>query len=482
MDRENWELLSLPGNHNRVEQALAHPATATPIAQAVPRSKLNAGRFASRSGGHGFMKALVIEDSPIFRKVIEHTLEQLNIDVMVVETAGEGYAMLQNERVDLLILDLHLPDQSGLELCRRIRALPVLRMLPVLLLTSDDTETLAQQALDAGVTEVFRKSRLEDLHASLRDFTRRLQREYRGRVLLVEDSPTTAMLLKYMLGKMSLEVDEVPSAEDALVAIEQKSYDLIICDVVLAGEMSGLALVRAVRAMAGDAGRTPILGLSALEDDARKIEMLRLGASDYVAKPVLEEEFAARVGNLITAKQLFDQVQLQRRELRELSIRDKLTGLYNRHYLSEVSGLIVSSAHRRQEPLSFLMIDLDHFKRINDSYGYEVGDKVLAAIGILLSEGSRRGDVAARFGGEEFVFLLPGCTGADAIARAERLLADIRTLKPADVMITASIGVATLDMGREMHFEELFRVADEATHRAKQAGRNRVMVSDSLVM
>ena len=423
-----------------------------------------------RQEGSGFMKALVVEDSPIFRQVIAHSLAQLNIDVRMAATAEEGFDLLQAERTDLLILDLHLPDQSGLELCRRIRAQAMLRMLPVLLLTSDDGEAIVHQALDAGVTEVFRKSRLEDLQVSLRDFTRRLQREFRGRVLLVEDSPTTTLVLQHMLAKMNLEVDHYDTAERALEAVRRQRYDLILSDIVLAGELSGLGLVRAVRAMDGDACRTPILGLSALEDDARKIEMLRLGASDYVAKPVLEEEFIARVGNLIAAKQLFDQVQLQRRELRELSIRDRLTGLYNRHYLAEVAGQMISSAHRRQEPLSLLIVDLDNFKHVNDSYGYEVGDKALAAIGRLLGEGCRHGDVAARFGGEEFVFLLPGCTVADAVARAERLSADIRALRPVEVLVTASIGVASLDLETRMRFEELFRAADEAAYRAHLDG------------
>ena len=430
--------------------------------------------------GRGFMQALVIEDSPIFRQVIGHTLARLNIDARFAATAEEGFAALQARPSDLLILDLHLPDQSGLELCRRIRAQAVLRMVPVLLLTSDDSEAIVHDALDAGVTEVFRKSRLEDLQLSLQEFTRRLQREFRGRVMLVEDSPTTTLLLRHLLARMNLEVDHFDTAEYALEALRRQSYDLILCDVVLAGEMSGLALVRAVRAMDGDVCRTPIIGLSAMQDDARKIEMLRLGASDYVAKPVLEEEFIARVGNLISGKQLLDQVQLQRRELRELSIRDRLTGLYNRHYLSEVAGQIVSSAHRRHEPLSMLMVDLDDFKRINDSYGHDVGDKVLAGVGVLMGEGCRRGDVASRFGGEEFIFLLPGCPSADALARAERMVADVRALRPADVPVTVSIGVAALDLDSQMSFEELFRMADEACYRAKQAGRNRVFVRDPL--
>ena len=248
-----------------------------------------------------------------------------------------------------------------------------------------------------------------------------------------------------------------------------------MADIVLSGQVTGLGLVRSVRSMEGEKCRIPILGLSALEDAARKIEMLRLGANDYVSKPVVEEEFMARVGNLITSKQLLDQVQQQRRELRERSIRDQLTGLYNRHYLAEVSAQMVSNAHRQQEPISVLMLDLDHFKKVNDTYGHDVGDKVLAAIGRLLSGNGRIGDVAARFGGEEFVVILSNCRADDALLRAERLLDEIRALRPADLFVSASVGVATLDLVAKMDFDQLFKAADEAAYAAKQGGRNRIV-------
>ncbi len=427
------------------------------------------------------MKALVIEDSASYRRLIEHTLTELGFEVISTEDANSGLATLQSTLVDLLILDLHLPDHSGLDICRRVRAQSAHRLMPVLLLTSDESETLMQQALDAGVTEVFRKAKLNELHDLLKGYIGRLKHDYRGRVMLVEDSPTTLALLKYILSKMGLVVDTFDTGEAALAAVRQHEYDLIVSDIVLAGQITGLGVVRAVRAMEGEFCRIPILGLSAMEDAARKVEMLRLGANDYVSKPVIEEEFKARVGNLITAKQLLDQVQQQRRELRERSIRDALTGLYNRHYLVEVTSQMVSNAHRQQEPLSMMMLDLDHFKKINDTYGHDVGDKVLSGIGKMLSGGGRNGDVAARFGGEEFVVLLANCTASDALTRAERLLQDLRLLQPGDLYVTASVGVATLDLGGKMTFDDMFKAADEAAYAAKQGGRNRIVQHEGVM-
>jgi len=424
------------------------------------------------------MKALIIEDSPVFRQMVQHTLEQLGFQTECAEVAAEGMAALEQRRFDLLILDLHLPDQSGLEVARRIRAQAAHRLLPILMLTSDDSKLLMQRALDAGVTELFRKTKIAELHDLLREYIARMQKQLRGRVMLIEDSPTTSELLAYMLGKMSLEVDRFETGEAALEALTKADYDLIVSDIVLAGQMTGLGVTRAVRSMEGEVSRIPILGLSALEDAARKIEMLKMGANDYVPKPVVEEEFAARVSNLITSKQLFDQVQQQRRELRERSIRDVLTGLYNRHYLAEVSSQLFAQADRQQRPLAVMMVDLDHFKKINDTYGHDVGDKVLAGVGQLLAQDCRQGDVAARFGGEEFVILLPDCTQAAAQQRAERLLADLRDLRPADIPVSASIGVSAQGSSQIMGFDELFKMADDAVYEAKQSGRNKVVTKD----
>ena len=421
------------------------------------------------------MNALIVEDSPVFRQMVQHTLEQLGFVAECTETAAQGLASLEQRRFDLLILDLHLPDQSGLEVARKIRAQAAHRFLPILMLTSDDSKLLMQRALDAGVTELFRKTKIAELHDSLREYIARMQRQLKGRVMLIEDSPTTAELLSYMLKKMSLEVDRFETGEAAIEAVSKNNYDLIVSDIVLAGQMTGLGVTRAIRGMEGELARTPILGLSALEDSARKIEMLKMGANDYVPKPVIEEEFIARVSNLITSKQLFDQVQQQRRELRERSIRDALTGLYNRHYLAEVSNQLFAQADRTQRPLAVMMVDLDHFKKINDTYGHDVGDKVLAGVGALLAQDCRQGDVAARFGGEEFVILLPDCTQAAASQRAERLLADLRGLKPADIPVTASIGVSAQGNSQIMGFDQLFKMADEAVYEAKQSGRNKVV-------
>jgi two-component system cell cycle response regulator len=276
---------------------------------------------------------------------------------------------------------------------------------------------------------------------------------------------------------MGLEVDHYESGEGALEAFWKRDYDVVITDVVLEGEMSGLNVVRGIRSAPTEKREIPVLAVSGHEDMSRRVEILRSGANDYIEKPVVEDEFKARLGNLITSKQLLDQVRTQQDELRKLAVTDQLTGLYNRTYLAETAQKYVSSAIRHQESLSLLMLDLDKFKDINDTHGHAMGDTVLAAIGRMLTSRCREEDVVARFGGEEFIVLLPRCDLDNAIYKAEHLCQFVRELQPEGMMVSASFGVSSIHQGgRHIDFEKLLKEADTALYAAKGNGRDRVEV------
>jgi two-component system cell cycle response regulator len=220
-----------------------------------------------------------------------------------------------------------------------------------------------------------------------------------------------------------------------------------------------------------------VLALSAFDDPARRVELLRSGANDYVSKPILEEELIARVGNLIRAKRLFDQVKAQQRNLEKLAVTDPLTGLYNRHYLATASKQQVANSRRHEEPLSLIVLDLDHFKRINDEHGHSRGDLVLTEVGQVLGRTAREGDICARIGGEEFVIVLTRCSLEGAVSKARQVRSEIEGLRPAGLTVTASLGVATFDRAGDADFDGLFKRADDAAYRAKRSGRNRVEIS-----
>jgi two-component system cell cycle response regulator len=218
-----------------------------------------------------------------------------------------------------------------------------------------------------------------------------------------------------------------------------------------------------------------VLALSGMDETSRRIELFRLGVNDYIAKPPVEEEVRARVRNLIISKQLFDQVQAQSRQLYQLAMLDQLTGLYNRNGLKEFASKYFSEASTQDVPVSVLIIDLDHFKTVNDSHGHTAGDGVLAKSGEMLKQACQEGDLAARVGGEEFVLILANCGVEEAAKRAESIRRDLEKLKPDGIPLTTSIGVTSRPLGKDVKFDDLFKVADRAVYEAKAQGRNRVV-------
>ena len=306
---------------------------------------------------------------------------------------------------------------------------------------------------------------------------------FEGRVLFVEDDAgVAAQMLDFLRGR-GYRVSHFTTVEEALDEFDRvkvygthdDAYDLAITDIDLAGRKHGEDLVTAIRAYEDGRGFIPIVALADSDDDQKRIAMYRLGVNDFLRKPVLLEELQVRIGNLLTNKRLLDKVHDIRRELYSLATTDELTGCHNRHSLMEFSDKFISQARRHGYPVSLLVIDLDHFKKINDTHGHAVGDIVLREVGALLNASFREDDFVTRYGGEEFVILMSYCDGDHACAKAERLRAEIERLGPNGLDITTSIGVTSMETGTQCNFEDMFHAGDEGVYRAKDEGRNRIV-------
>ena len=421
------------------------------------------------------MHILIVDHSKVVRTVWNKMVADLGHQSVTVETAEEAVDVLQGQEVEFICSSLSLPGMNGIALCKAVRALPRHHKTPFILLTSTQDKTLRQEAFEAGVTEIQEKMDKEQLEARLKQYLSEEQHELTGRVLYIEDSMVAAHVMIKILRHMSLQVDHFRSADEALAAFEKHDYDLIVSDILLEGVMSGVGLVNRVRSYLSDKRRVPILALSGMDDTTRRIELFRLGVNDYIAKPPVEEEVRARVRNLIISKQLFDQVQAQSRQLYQLAMLDHLTGIYNRTGLNEFAPKYFTEATREDAPLSLMLIDLDHFKNINDTHGHVAGDKVLALTSALLKKACREGDLVARVGGEEFVMLMSQCGIEQAAKLAEDVRKRIESLKPDGIKVTASIGVTGRPLGKDVGFDDLFKAADRAVYEAKNQGRNRVV-------
>ena len=285
-------------------------------------------------------------------------------------------------------------------------------------------------------------------------------------ILIVDDVPTNVQALALLL-KEEYVIKVATSGVRALeLAGQDPMPDLILLDVQMP-DMNGFDVLKLLKENS-DTAQIPIIfvtGKDTVEDEEYGLE---LGAVDYIAKPIRPSIVKARVKPHITLKQQHDQ-------LVGMASPDQLTGLYNRHYLSDTLSKRVAHAKRHGEALSVIIVDIDHFKNVNDTFGHLTGDIILKAVANVMQDSARKEDVAARFGGEEFIMVLDNCTADDALVKAENLRNKIQLLYPEDIAVTASFGVVQLEKDMQ-RCEDLLKNADMALYMAKEEGRNRVIL------
>lgn len=229
--------------------------------------------------------------------------------------------------------------------------------------------------------------------------------------------------------------------------------------------MNGYEVIKELKRLPG-VDTIPVIFVTALSADSDEHLGLELGAVDYITKPLKAPIVRARVNTHMT-------IVRQRNLLIQQSIKDGLTGLYNRTYMTKRAAEMLGQAERHGYEICVLILDVDHFKRINDTYGHQKGDAVLIALSKTLEEAVRAEDVVGRYGGEEFIVILGHCDLAAGTKKAQRVCETIEQLCPAELTVTVSIGITSLG-GKQKNLDQMVAEADEALYRAKDGGRNRV--------
>ncbi len=448
-------------------------------------------------------RVLVVDDIPANVKLLEARLSAEYFDVL---TAGSGQAAIdicERERVDVVLLDVMMPGMDGFEACRRIKSNPQTHHIPVVLVTALDQISDKVRGLQGGaddfltkpvdeialITRVRNLARLKTLtdEMLMRALTGRqmgfsedaavlkaLSAE-RGRILIVDDDVRSATRLAGWLST----VHEPVVATDPQLALAQladNEFDLLIVSLTLSGA-DGLRLCSQTRST--DRTRhLPIIVLVEPGNEARLLRALDMGVNDYIMRPVDENELLARVRTQVKRKRYSDHLRNRLEESIEASVIDPLTGLHNRRYMETHLSTLVEEARRSGRSLSVLLADIDHFKKVNDTYGHDAGDAVLKEFSTRFRRNTRGIDLACRYGGEEFLIIMPDTPLTRAYQIGERLRASIAAdafpLGPGQAIhLTASVGLATLEREDDTP-ESVFRRADMALFDAKRRGRNQV--------
>ncbi|HTN54105.1 MAG TPA: diguanylate cyclase [Anaeromyxobacter sp.] len=304
----------------------------------------------------------------------------------------------------------------------------------------------------------------------------------RAKILVVDDSRTQLEWLVKVLERDGYDVSTAIDGKDAIRKVRSGSPDLVLLDMILP-DMDGLEVLRIVKARPDDQF-IPVIVLSVKSDLDTKVTGLRIGADDFLAKPFAEAEILARCAAMLRIKSLQDQLRETQRKLKEQTLTDELTGLKNRRAFDERLPEEFRRAQRYTDPVSLIMIDLDHFKLVNDRYGHPFGDVVLRGAAEQIRVSTRDPDICVRYGGEEFAVILPKTHLSGALAVAERIWKELgaraHALPPGapgpekEIHVTASIGIAFYPSKDITTPELLLRYADEALYQAKKAGRNTI--------
>ena len=446
-------------------------------------------------------RILVVDDVDVNVRLLEAKLTIEYYDVLSCNDGATALAIAAEHQPDLILLDVMMPGMDGFETCRRLKAQAETRHIPVVLVTALDGRQDRIRGLEAGADDFLTKpiddvilfarvkslTRLKQVMDELRereesgrrlgvdsDKAARLRSEG-GRVLIVDDDMRQAE-------KMSAELSSehrvtIESDPEAALVAAKGALDLIIVNVAAAG-FDGLRIV--AQAKSGDARRAPILAVVEPAERPRMVKALELGAADILSRPIDTEELSARVRTQIRRKRYTDFLRQKLDSSMEMAVTDALTGLHNRRYMTGQLQALVGRAAQGGAQVAALVLDIDHFKSVNDSFGHDAGDEVLVEFAVRLATNVRAVDLPCRMGGEEFVVVMPGASLEDAGRVAERIRRDVASA-PFRVMggkeqitITISIGVAAT-AGDGDTPEGLLKRADEGVYEAKAAGRNKVI-------
>jgi diguanylate cyclase (GGDEF)-like protein len=415
----------------------------------------------------GGPRVLVVEDDASLRTQLIQLGKEKLLDVVAVATPAEALAeALRDGHLDAALLDSSLGPAAFL-LARELRATPGHAQLPLAFLSSDNDVDWRVAAAHAGASLFLTKPVDPYAFGTAIDQMVALGHRDRMRVLVIDDDADFVAVAAEVLAREGIFVRSAQDATHLVELMDDVRPDLILLDAVLP-RVSGWDAIRLVRTTP-EHRDVPILFLTGRTDLESRVAAFDAGADDYLAKPLVAEELLARV-----------RVRLERRRLlREMTERDPLTRCLSRRALLDGLASRISEARRHGRGLSLALLDVDRFKVVNDSYGHLVGDHVLATLGRLLGGRFRLEDLRGRWGGEEFVVVLPGEPADTAAAVLTRLLDEFRSLpfrseRGDRFFVTFSAGVASFPEEGES-IDALLRTADARLYEAKRRGRGHVL-------
>src|SRR3954469_22751914 len=418
-------------------------------------------------------RVLVVDDILSNVKLLEAKLSAEYFEVITAFNGLECLARMEEIIPDIVLLDVMMPGMDGFEVCRRIKSNPKTAHVPVVMVTALDQPSDRVAGLDAGADDFLTKP-VDDaaLFARVRSLVRLkmmtdelrmrestgqgmglidpaetlTENSQAGRILVIEDRAESIAWFTSALTPTH-SVSSADTFEEALVRVKGGDFDLIVVSLGMRS-FDGLRLCSQLRSLP-EGRHVPILVVVS-EGDRRKLaQALEMGVNDYLTRPLDKNELVARVRTQLRKKRYADRLRHNVQLSLEMAITDQLTGLHNRRYMSRHLSTLIVNAEKTGRPIAFLILDIDHFKSVNDTCGHDIGDEVLREFAGRIAANVRGIDLACRYGGEEFVVVMPETDMELASTVAERLRRSMETSPfaisraPHSLNITISIGIAS---------------------------------------
>jgi len=419
-------------------------------------------------------KVLIVDDSDHFRQMVAAEFPEDRFEVAFAVNGLEGYRQARSFQPDLITMDVEMPEMDGYKACEMIRNDPVTENIPIIFVTTLGREDDIERGFRAGAVEYFVKP-FEP--GTLARFVRRLLVRIESRrtvpLAVLDRSKTSAKLVEYLLMKHGFAVHTCATLDELIQQLPSQRPTLAIINMEAVTDAPEAAIQRFIHHHPD----VPVIAVTSGNRKAPVLRALTAGAADYVQAPFLEEELLLRVEHQLGLRRALMQLDAANRKLRELSVHDPLTGLYNRGYFNTALMGEIKKLSRQKSWLSCILLDIDHFKHINDQFGHLTGDAILVQLARLLKEIPRETDIVARYGGEEFVLLLPQTDPAGAVQLAEKIRTAVaeRPFQHQDLTVPVSISLGVHGIQNFLEGRNLLQYADEALYQAKESGRNRTV-------
>ena len=447
-------------------------------------------------------RILVVDDSQTIRMRIREELEQGGYEVLEAKNGLEALIHAASPSPpDLITLDIEMPKLNGFETGRKLRETHYARFfskfedhrVPIIFITGNDTIEDRKKGFELGAVDFVSKPFQEgEVLAIVNKILNPPVMRNGIKALVADDNMVARKIASLCLSREGIEVLEAEDGKQAydIICASGDKLDIIITDLIMPN-MDGMQLCRHIRQNLGKQD-IPIIVLTAMSNFSEILEVFKVGASDYLVKPFSKEELLARINVHLERsrvnRELRKTISLLKEaneKIEKLSIMDPLTGCYNRGYLNKQILMEIKRAMRYEKPFSIILSDIDHFKKVNDSFGHQAGDAVLIQFVKNLQNNIRSElDWIARYGGEEFLVVLPETTVANAEAVGEKLRISVSNQpvhsEAGQISITASFGVTGFDpvaKSAPVTLEQMLKTADRNLYQAKDEGRNRVVSS-----